>query len=338
MVSGTNFDAPLVGAVAIGRNEGQRLRRCLESIITSASPVVYVDSGSTDGSVALASSLGCEVVILDPNRPFTAAAARNAGLKRLLEINPACEFVQFVDGDCEVVDGWIDSAARFLWRNDQYAVACGRRRERHPQASLYNRLCDLEWNTPVGEADACGGDAMMRVRSICAVGGFDGSLIAGEEPELCSRMRKAGWCIMRLDAEMTLHDAAMVHFSQWWRRTNRAGWAFVNGTVMGAQANHRRWLREAVRPWLWCVAVPASSAVLVSQIGLWGLTLLSVYPLIVMRAASTASRCGGDTRTALAFGLLSIIGKFAELQGQLTWMRYRLLQRPQRLIEYKRPG
>ena len=136
--------APRVGAVAIGRNEGPRLRRCLESLRDLSCPVVYVDSGSTDDSVTLALSLGCDVAILDSSRPFTAAAARNAGLRRLQEVAPECEFVQFVDGDCEVVPGWVPAAAAFLEENSQYAVACGRRRERHPDRSLYNRLCDLE--------------------------------------------------------------------------------------------------------------------------------------------------------------------------------------------------
>ena len=214
--------AACIGAVAIGRNEGERLRRCLQSLRNLGHTVVYVDSGSTDHSAALAAALDCDVVILDPSRPFTAAAARNAGFSRLIEIAPGCEFVQFVDGDCEVVDGWIASASAFLTQNQDYAVACGRRRERYPENSLYNQVCDFEWNTPVGEVEACGGDALMRVDVVRGIGGFDAALIAGEEPELCSRLRKAGWRIMRLDVEMTLHDANITHLSQWWRRTMRA--------------------------------------------------------------------------------------------------------------------
>jgi hypothetical protein len=83
------------------------------------------------------------------------------------------------------VTGWCDRAREVLQDEPNVAVVCGRRRERFPQASGFNLLCDLEWNTPVGEALACGGDAMMRVKAIQEVTGYNPSLIAGEEPELC---------------------------------------------------------------------------------------------------------------------------------------------------------
>ena len=101
-----------IGVVAIGRNEGERLRRCLESLDGHGLTVVYVDSGSTDDSVALARSLSIEVVDLDMSTPFTAARARNAGFERLLQIDPGVRFVQFLDGDCEVADGWLERAGR----------------------------------------------------------------------------------------------------------------------------------------------------------------------------------------------------------------------------------
>nr|WP_228056506.1 glycosyltransferase family A protein [Microcoleus sp. LEGE 07076] len=158
--------------VAIGRNEGQRLGACLGSAIEKVAVVVYVDSGSTDGSLELARSLGCNTVELDLSTPFTAARARNAGFARLQQAAPNIEFVQFVDGDCEVVDGWLELAQQQLAAKPELAVVCGRRREKFPEATAYNRLCDLEWDTPVGEAKACGGDSMMRVKALEQVGGF----------------------------------------------------------------------------------------------------------------------------------------------------------------------
>ena len=65
------------GAVVIGRNEAERLRHCLNSLLGGGLTIVYVDSDSVDGSAALARSLGAEVVQLDLSRPFTAARARN---------------------------------------------------------------------------------------------------------------------------------------------------------------------------------------------------------------------------------------------------------------------
>ena len=83
-----------VGVVAIGRNEGERLRRCLQSLDPRAQPVVYVDSGSSDGSPKLARSMHVDGVDLDLDIPFTAARARNAGFEQLLKIAPEIEFVQ----------------------------------------------------------------------------------------------------------------------------------------------------------------------------------------------------------------------------------------------------
>jgi glycosyltransferase involved in cell wall biosynthesis len=145
-----------IGVVAIGRNEGERLRACLESARRDCAQVVYVDSGSGDGSVELAKGMGAVVVELDLSRPFTAARARNEGFDRLMAMDSTIECVQFVDGDCEIVAGWIAAAAQEMARNGRVGVVCGRRRERFAEKSIYNRLCDLEWNTPVGEAMACG--------------------------------------------------------------------------------------------------------------------------------------------------------------------------------------
>src|SRR2546428_105430 len=178
---------PEVGVIAIGRNEGERLRRCLASVVGRGLLVVYVDSNSTDGSTELARSTGADVVDLDMSLPFSAARARNAGFERMMRTAPAVKYVQFVDGDCEVAEGWIDRAKRELENRPEVAVVCGRRRERFPEASIYNRLADLEWDTPVGEAESCGGDAMMRVGAFRAAGGVDPDVAAAEEPGLCPR-------------------------------------------------------------------------------------------------------------------------------------------------------
>ena len=160
--------APHIDAVVIGRNEGTRLIACLTSLRGQVRRLIYVDSGSTDGSVEAARDLGAEVVSLDMSQKFTAARARNAGLAHL---DGDSTYVQLVDGDCEVVPGWIDAAVTKLESDPKLAVVCGRRRERHPEASVYNRLCDHEWDTPVGPAKACGGDAMMRLSALREVGG-----------------------------------------------------------------------------------------------------------------------------------------------------------------------
>jgi GT2 family glycosyltransferase len=321
-----------LGVVVIGRNEGQRLERCLRSLVQGADKVMYVDSGSTDGSLALARSLGVHVLALDMGIPFTAARARNEGFAALQQVLPAIGRVQFVDGDCEVDRGWLATAQAFLDEHPEVAVVCGRRRERFPQQSVYNLLCDLEWDTPIGEAKACGGDAMMRADAFVAVSGFRIDLIAGEEPELCVRLRANGWKVWRLDAEMTLHDAAMTRFSQWWRRSQRAGHAYAEGAYLHGHSAERHWLRESRRAWLWGLGIPLAILLACLWLGGWGLLLLLIYPLQAMRLAR---RGGKSTRENWLQAVFLVLGKFPEMLGQLRFFRHRLAAGKSTLIEYK---
>lgn len=321
-----------IGVVVIGRNEGLRLERCLASLAGRADKVVYVDSGSTDGSVQRASALGVEVLTLDMTIPFTAARARNEGFACLQKALPAVRHVQFVDGDCEVHAGWLVTAQAFLDTHPQVAVVCGRRRERFPQHSVYNWLCDLEWDTPLGETKACGGDALMRVDAFVAVAGYRSALIAGEEPELCVRLRAAGWKVWRLAAEMTLHDAAMTRFGQWWRRSVRAGYAYAEGASLHGAAPERHWLRESRRAWVWGLGIPLLVALASIWMGLWALVLLLVYPLQMLRLARRGGRSARENAVQAVF---LVLGKFPEMLGQMRFVLNRFTAGNPALIEYK---
>ena len=313
----------VVDAVVIGRNEGARLRACLSSLRGQVRRLVYVDSGSTDGSVLLAQGLGAEVVALDLSVPFTAARARNAGLARL-DADPP-EFVQMVDGDCEVEGGWIATAVAAFAAHPTAVVVCGRRRERFPQASVYNWLADREWDTPVGLARACGGDALMRFAAVQAAGGYRADLIAGEEPELCLRLRAAGGEVWRIGAEMTLHDAGLLRFGQWWRRTVRAGHAFAEGAALHGAGPERHWVAETRRAVVWGGGLPVAIGLAAVATPLAWLAL-GVYPAQVVRLA----RRGG-----WSWAIFSVIGKFAEARGVLAYWLSRLRGRRRGLIEYR---
>ena len=328
-----------IGVVAIGRNEGERLLRCLASATGEGRVLVYVDSGSSDGSVASARERGAHVVELSREAPFTAARARNAGLERLLEVAPDTEWVQFVDGDCEIVPEWWSAIARWLPGDPIVAALCGRRRERSPAASIYNRLCDLEWNTPVGRVGACGGDALMRVAALRAVGGFRAELIAGEEPELCFRLRAAGFAIERIGAEMTLHDAAMTSFAQWWRRAVRAGHAYAECFALHGHSAERFRARELRSILFWGGALPVlalASAWLTHGLSL--VALIALDEVLWLRVWSARRRLGDSGPDAAAYATFVVVGKWAQLVGAARYAWNRALGRRAGLIEYKAPA
>ncbi len=335
-----------VGVVAIGRNEGARLRACLSSAARDCAAVVYVDSGSSDGSVNLAESLGAAVVPLDLSIPFTAARARNEGFARLQQILPDVQFVQFVDGDCEIVNSWIATANAAISADPKMAVVCGRRRERFPGASVYNRMCDMEWDTPIGEARASGGDALIRVAAFTEVGGYDPTVIAGEEPEMCVRLRHKGWTIHRIDAEMTLHDAAMTRFAQWWKRNVRSGHAYAQGNAMHGEPPEL-FARREVRSISFWTTVPIYltagcvilSGILIGPRWCWlGLAPLGVYLLLAVKIAGYRRRLGDSTKDAIVYGAFTVLGKFPQHLGIGYFRRAKRRGRRNAIIEYKGPN
>ena len=288
--------------------------------------------GSTDGSVEYAHKVGVNVVQLEIGTPFTAARARNAGFYKLREIAPRLDYVEFIDGDCEVQQGWHQIAQSFLEMHDDVAVICGRRRERYPERSVYNWLCDQEWDGPVGSVRACGGDAMIRVAALVAVGGYRSNLIAGEEPELCIRLRATGWRIWRLSAEMTIHDAAMTQFSQWWRRSTRAGYAFAEGSHLYGATTERHWVWESRRAWLWGIWLPLCCLVLGLTFEPWGWLALLLYPLQIFRQVL---RNSGPVRRRVTLAAFQMLGRFPESWGQIKLQRDCMFGRQGNLIDYK---
>ncbi len=328
---------PLPAIVIIGRNEGERLNRCLASL-PKETMRIYVDSGSTDGSQEHARGLGVTVVDLDRTTGFTAARARNAGLAVVRQNATQPEFVQMIDGDCELDPSWIDKGVAALQAEPDLAVVFGRRRERFPTRSIYNRQCDDEWNVPIGYAASCGGDALFRLAALTAVGDYNADLIAGEEPDLCLRLSRADWKIKRIDAEMTLHDAALTRFSQWWRRARRSGHAYAEHAWRHGAQSIPSWRRQVSSIMLWGLAIPLTTVALFIAwalgyaTGLIVLALIALYPLQVLRIGLRQTQHG---RRGFGYAALIIVGKFAELGGMVRFHLSRLRGYAPRIIEYK---
>jgi hypothetical protein len=173
---------------------------------------------------------------------------------------------------------------------------------------------------------------MVRAAALHAVGGYRDDLVAGEEPELCVRLRAAGWRIWRLPAEMTLHDAAITRFSQWWRRAARSGYAYAQGAYLHGGSPERHWVWESRRASVWGVMLPLLCITCGLLLGPWGWTAFLVYPLQVLRQAV---RNGGTFRERLALASFQLLSRFPEEWGQIKFLHDRLIGRPAHLIEYK---
>lgn len=329
-----------IGFVTIGRNEGDRLIRCLNSLqhhSPAQSPIVYVDSGSTDGSVNYALDRGIHVVELDMTESFTMARGRNAGFKFLVQNFPELQYIQFLDGDCEMLPGWIEVAKDILQTDETVAVVCGRRREKFPSFTIYNRLADMEWNTPIGNAKACGGDMLARIKAIQDIGGYNSKLICGEEPEMCIRLRQQGWRIQRIDADMTSHDAAMTHFRQWWIRSIRGGWAVAEGKALHGQPPELHKVKETKSGWFWGVVIPLLVLTLLWPTQGLSLLLLSGYLVLGWRIYHQRRKRGDCITHSLLYAYFCTLSKFPQAIGQAKYWMNRLLNQSPQLIEYKLP-
>jgi len=325
-----------LGIVVIGRNEGERLRLCLQSL-PPAVPVVYVDSGSTDGSVSLALSMGAEVVELDQTRPFSAARARNAGTDRLVALHPESGFVQFIDGDCTLIAGWLEAGVAALRSEPARAAVIGHLVERHRDATPYNRLCALEWQSPPGDLKdfgALGGISMMRIEVLRKLGGFNPDVIAGEDSELGARIALAGYKVTKVDRPMATHDAAIVSFGQWWKRSVRAGHAIGQRSHLNGATALRDCVRERTSTWLWGIGLPA--LVLVTSIPTRGLSLLllAAYVLLFYRVLRFRLKRGNSLGDAIFYARYLLLAKLANGVGLVKFYLNRLARRYE-IIEYK---
>lgn len=322
---------PTLAIVLIGRNEGKRLIRCLASVIGKSDWIVYVDSGSTDGSVAAAKAAGVNLVELDRSRAFCAARARNAGFQWLSDLPAHPDIVQFLDGDCILKEGWIDAARDAILADARLAIAAGWLIEQHPERSIYNAMCALEWKKPAGPIISCGGIMMVRYAAFESVGGFNETVIAAEDDEFCLRIALKNWKLVCLPVEMAYHDTAMTHFRQWWRRAVRAGHGFAQvGTL------HKGYfLKSRLRAVLWAGVLPVL-AVVAGLFSPWLLLVVgAAYLASYLRNVKRLRREGLAQRAAMHQAVFFVLGKFPNLLGILTYYWRRIRDSEIHIIEHK---
>lgn len=326
---------PSISVVVIGRNEGQRLIRCLDSIRTADYPdaqieLIYVDSDSTDGSCAAARDHGAMVIRTKSERP-TAAVARNAGLRVVSH-----ELIQFLDGDTILDRAWLKRAVQAL-ADPTVACTFGRVDEVAPASTIYNFWAHHDWYVPPGAVESCGGIVLFRTSILREVDGFDESLIAGEETDLCCRIRRdQSLTVVCLDEPMVLHDLNMTRFGQYWRRCARTGHAYAE--VGGRHRELVSWRRAR---WRNVAHVAAGLTALALSIGLW-----SPWPVVAWAALLLAAilrnawRCRkrvGTLGGAILYSLHHYLAKLPMVIGQMDfWIRQAAGRSPRALIEYRK--
>ncbi len=322
---------PTLGAVAIGRNEGERLKNCLRSLVPHCDRVVYVDSGSSDDSVEFARSLGVTVVELNRNRPFTAARARNAGFDALAGDGGLPDLVQFVDGDCRLEAEWLRSGRAHMASNPGLGLVTGWRSEMFPEATVYNSLFQADWLRPAGPIRTCGGDMMVRSAAFREIGGFNPQVIAAEDDDFCLRLGKQRWELERLPVQMTWHDAAMKDFSAWWRRSTRDGHGFAQ--VGHLHPEHFR--RERLRGWLYGLVLPL---LFLTGLVIWPWLSLAValaYLLSFLRTLQSYALRAPVKQRLLSQVALLTLSKIPNVFGMLTYYLRRRSGKDMHIIEYK---
>ncbi|MFC6646335.1 glycosyltransferase family 2 protein [Granulicella cerasi] len=327
-----------LSVVIIGRNEGPRLARCLVSVCAMhnagwESEYIYVDSGSTDDSLEIAAEHGFRVLELTGGKP-TAARGRNAGWRAATG-----DVVLFLDGDTVLDREFVATAAQALVEPTT-AVVWGHRRELYPEQSIYNRVMDLDWIYAPGWTPFCGGDALFRRDVLAAVDGFDETLIAGEEPELCRRILAHGGRILHIDVPMTKHDLALRNFKPYWARAERAGHAYAEVAARFAASGEPFWQDEVARNRkraMVLLAAPVAGLLLSVALRSWWpiVLVLLAYVALVLRTAWKARWKSKDAVTLLLYGVHSHLQQIPIFFGQLRFARNRRKGVRSELIEYK---
>jgi len=329
---------PALSVVLIGRNEGERLERCLRSVWAMSHPfgsfdIIYVDSCSSDGSGSRAAALGAKVIELNSGR-MCAARARNAGWQIA-----TAPFILFLDGDT-VLDPSFPAKALAEFENPEMMIVYGHRREINTEASIYNRIMDLDWIMPPGLKESCGGDAVFRRSALDGTGGFNPELIAGEEPELCRRIRAAGGLILRIDVPMTGHDLAILTWRQYWRRAVRTGYAFAEVSSLYKNTDYPLWLAESQRnilngSWYCGGLVAALAATAIMHSWLYIAAFFAIFAIRVLRTATKFRWKPSSPWNLVLFGVHSHIQQIPILLGQIKYRLHAKRNSCAELIEYK---
>jgi len=322
---------PLLGVVVIGRNEASRLNSTLPAVLKAGFPLVYVDSRSVDDSVEVAKSKGVDVLVLSDDRPVNASRARNEGARALLSVYPELKYIQFLDGDTVLDENWLNLALQYMQQHADIGFVCGQLQEKDRDSNIYRRLCDMEWRwqeTTEAEPIQLGGMGIISVEAYRKSGGYDETLIAGADPELYTRFKKAGWQLHVLPELMGIHDSGMYSFRQWWTRNVKTGFGFAHGKITGA------WGRERRSACIWGGVLPVISVSAMS-FNPFAICLLAAVPANILKIWLSPVKREFSPYDRFLYAAFCMLGKFPQFIGMIKfhWRQYQ--GKAATVIQYK---
>ncbi|MGE0864751.1 MAG: glycosyltransferase [Vicinamibacterales bacterium] len=202
------------------RNDAQRLRRCLTSIVANDYPralieLIVVDNESVDESGRAAREYGA-IVLRAPGD--CVAELRNRGARAALG-----SVIAFVDADHEIDPHWITAAVAVLSNPGVAATGCAYLTD--PQANWVQQQYDGLRVRPDRREDVAwigSGNLVVKRQPFDRVGGFKTTLTACEDVDLCNRLRLAGHRIVADPALRSVHfgdprTLKALFFGELWR-------------------------------------------------------------------------------------------------------------------------
>ena len=197
----------MISVIVIGRNEGERLAACFDSVRSAlgvlSHELIYVDSHSTDDSVSIARAHGARCFLLEETQT-TAGLGRFAGTQEARG-----EYLLFLDGDMYLQPGFAQRALTAM-ASRGYDGVCGIRDDVYMQGDrVVSRRENYFGCTQERLAPEFGGAIFLRADALARCGGWSPDTIACEEAELHARLLDAGCRIGEIPVPMIVHTDAV---------------------------------------------------------------------------------------------------------------------------------
>lgn len=194
-----------ISIVIIGRNAEWSIGRLLESVVARLPPnvtseIIYVDSASTDCTLEIVARYPARIIRLSAGKRLCASAGRFVGTQYATG-----QYIVFLDSDMELLGGWLERAIRLLERRPDIAVVSGIQVDTGGGMGDQRLVAGGCSEDSFAEARFAGSAAMFRREVLAKAGTWNPHIVSDEEPELCLRIRRAGYRIVQLNSLSVRH-------------------------------------------------------------------------------------------------------------------------------------